>query len=155
MFNDQKTFLKKRTEIKTLDLKKRLSGFDEVELPLDKNKGIDEANRCLQCDICLFLSKVPEPPVDLLPFIAENIALVPEKAGVYTLFDEEKNIIEIKGTTNLQQILKEKFTTKDNIKFFKFEEDPMFSKRESELLQQYIQQHGEMPSGSDDLDDLF
>ena len=91
----------------------------------------------------------------MLPFIAENVALVPEKAGVYILYSEDKNIIEIKGTANLKQVLEEKLSKGDNIKFFKFEEDPMYSKRESELLQQYIQQHGEMPSGGDELDDLF
>jgi hypothetical protein len=34
----------------------------------------------------------------------------------------------------------------------------MYSKRESELLQQYLQIHGKMPGGAgggDDLDDLF
>ena len=41
-------------------------------------------------------------------------------------------------------------------KFFKFEEDQMYSQRENELLQQYMQKHGKMPGGGDDeLDDLF
>jgi hypothetical protein len=32
----------------------------------------------------------------------------------------------------------------------------MYTKRESELLQQYLQQYGEMPGGGmDELDDLF
>jgi hypothetical protein len=32
----------------------------------------------------------------------------------------------------------------------------MYSQRESELLQKYLQEHGEMPGGGgDDLDDLF
>jgi hypothetical protein len=33
----------------------------------------------------------------------------------------------------------------------------MYSKRESELIQEYLQQHGRMPAGEgdDDLDDLF
>ena len=86
---------------------------------------------------------------------AENVALVPEKAGVYILYNEERNVIEIKGTSNLRQMLGEKLTTNNKIKFFKFEEDPMYSKRESELLQKHMQQHGEMPSGGDELDDLF
>ena len=43
-----------------------------------------------------------------------------------------------------------------NAKFFKFEEDQMYSQRENELLQQYMQKHGQMPGGGDDeLDDLF
>jgi hypothetical protein len=32
----------------------------------------------------------------------------------------------------------------------------MYSQRESELIQKYLQEHGEMPGGTaDDLDDLF
>ena len=31
----------------------------------------------------------------------------------------------------------------------------MFSKRESELVQQHLQKYGEMPSGGEDEDDLF
>jgi len=151
----QDDFLKKRIMIPTIEVSERLSGFAEIELSLDKGEGIGEAGRCLQCDLCLYLSKVPEPPVDMLPFVAENVALVPESAGVYTLYDGDKSIVEIKGTANLRQMLKGKLGSSDNIKFFKFEEDPMYSKRESELLQQYIQQHGEMPSGGDELDELF
>ena len=46
--------------------------------------------------------------------------------------------------------------TKDAAAWFDFEEDKMYSKRESELIQQYLQEHGEMPGGGDsDLDDLF
>ncbi len=44
----------------------------------------------------------------------------------------------------------------ENAAWFEFEEDKMYSKRESELIQQYVQEHGEMPGGGDsDLDDLF
>jgi NADPH-dependent glutamate synthase beta subunit-like oxidoreductase/ferredoxin len=115
----------------------------------------EEACRCNQCDLRIYLSDIPNPPEDILPFISENISIVPEKAGVYILYNEDKNIKEIKGVSNLHQILKEKLTKNQGIKFFKFEEYPMYSKRESELLQQYIQQHGQMPGGSDNLDDLF
>ncbi|KUK52289.1 MAG: Putative dehydrogenase [Desulfotomaculum sp. 46_296] len=41
-----------------------------------------------------------------------------------------------------------------NAQFFIYEEEPMYTKRESELLQMYLQEHGKLPSGSDD-DDLF
>ncbi|MBU0497575.1 MAG: FAD-dependent oxidoreductase [Candidatus Thermoplasmatota archaeon] len=149
------TFLKKRMIIPKISSEKRLSGFTEIEESLEKNIGTDEANRCFQCDLCLYLSEIPQPPVDLLPFQMKTIQEVPQTAGVYTTFDENKKIIEIKGTANLQNILREKLETDDTIKFFTYEEDPMYSKRESELLQQYAQKYGELPSGGDDLDDLF
>jgi hypothetical protein len=43
----------------------------------------------------------------------------------------------------------------ENASFFSFEEEPMYSKRESQLLQQYAARHGEMPEGNRELDDLF
>ena len=155
LIRDQDDFLKKRILIPTLDLNKCISTFDKIELSLDKNKGIDEAARCFQCDLRLYTSEIPKPPVAMILFINENVEAVPEAAGVYTLYDENKSIIEIKGTSNLKQMLMEKLEASKNIKFFKYEEDPMYSKRESELLQQFIKQHGEMPSGGDELDDLF
>lgn len=40
--------------------------------------------------------------------------------------------------------------------WFGFEEDRMYSQRESELIQQYLQEHGKMSGGGkDELDDLF
>jgi len=44
----------------------------------------------------------------------------------------------------------------ENAALFEFEEDKMFSRRESELIQKYLQAHGKMPGGGvDGLDDLF
>ncbi len=56
---------------------------------------------------------------------------------------------------NLQRELKERLELKDNAHYFSYEEEPMYTKRESELLQQYVAQHGEMPQGNRELDDLF
>ena len=153
--SSKEDFIKKRILIPTLTESNRITSFQEIELPLEKNKGINEARRCFQCDLCLYLSNVPIPPVEIINFLIENIKLVPDEAGVFTLFDKNKKIIEIKGTSNLRKTLEEKLDSNGKIKFFKYEEDPMYSKRESELLQQYIKKHGGMPSGGDELDDLF
>lgn len=153
--SSQKDFLKKRIDTPLMKINDRLSNFFEVELSLDKSDGISEANRCFQCDLCLYTSDVPSPPVEMLVFNSENISLVPESAGVVTLFDKDKKVVEIKGASNMRKILEEKLESGKVINYFKFEEDQMYSKRESELLQQYTKQHGELPSGGDDLDDLF
>jgi hypothetical protein len=155
LISNQEIFLEKRIIIPTIDLKKRISSFKKIELSPDINKAITEAARCFQCDLCLYLSEIPKPPENMFLFISENVDNVPEKAGVFTLFDKNKNIVEIKGTSNLRKMLLEKIESSNNIKFFKYEEDPMYSKRESERLQQFIKQHGEMPSGGDELDELF
>jgi hypothetical protein len=86
----------------------------------------------------------------------ENINQVPEDEGVFRLYDEAKKLITIKGTRTLRQSLLEALEVYKNAVWFDFEEEKMYTQRESELIQQYLQEHGEMPGGGDsDLDDLF
>jgi hypothetical protein len=153
--SNKEDFLTKRINIPMLKIGDRVSNFSEVELSINDTEAVSEACRCFQCDLCLYLSKIPHPPIDMLIFNSENVENVPRSAGVYTLFNDDKKIIEIKGTDNMHKMLKDRLNSNKDVQFFKFEEDPMYSKRESELLQQYIKQHGEMPSGGDELDDLF
>lgn len=53
---------KQRVEIATLTVKKRLSGFCEVERCLDEKKAVAEAGRCLRCQLRLKISQAPLPP---------------------------------------------------------------------------------------------
>ena len=56
----------------------------------------------------------------------------------------------------MRESLLEAFEEDDKVAWFEYEEDQFYSKRESELIQQYLQVHGEMPGGGEDeLDDLF
>jgi len=73
------------------------------------------------------------------------------------LLDEDKVVYAIKGVDDIKQALSEIVETSNKAKYFLFDHDPMYSKRESELIQEYLQQHGRMPvgEGDDDLDDLF
>jgi ferredoxin len=113
-----------------------------------------EASRCLHCNLRLCITEVALPPEEWLALSSENMDNVPECEGVYILLDDEGNTIKIKGTMNLRNEISGELDSK--AKFFKFEEDRMYSQRENELLQQYLQKHGEMPGGGDDeLDDLF
>ncbi len=113
---------------------------------------------CLRCDLRLLLTKPILPPKKELlnEFVPENIESVPEKEGVYQLLDEQENVLCIKGTMNLQQELQDKLEVYEKARFFMYELEQMYTKRESELIQQYLQEHGEMPGGGEDeLDDLF
>jgi len=93
------------------------------------------------------------PWVDL---VAENLTSVPETEGVYQLFDEDKTVMYIKGTRNLHQALKEQLAVNDKARYFLYDVDPLYTKRESEALQQYVARHGEMPEGNrEEVDDLF
>ncbi|MFX1567749.1 MAG: hypothetical protein ACFFCV_05200 [Promethearchaeota archaeon] len=61
----------------------------------------------------------------------------------------------IQGTSNLRLALEEQLSTNLKAYYFNFDEDPMYTKRESELLQQFMQEFGRFPESNEDLDDLF
>jgi len=49
--SESNTVEKKRAEMPTIPLEKRLKGFDEVELGLTKEMSIAEGQRCWRCDL--------------------------------------------------------------------------------------------------------
>lgn len=132
------------------------NGFEEIEEGYDEKQARLEASRCLQCDLRLYMGSPAGPPEKWHAFTMEAVAEVPETEGVYQLVDADKNVLAIKGAMNLKQALQETLDSNQDAAFFEWEEDKMYTKRESEMLQQYLQQYGEMPGGGDDeLDDLF
>jgi formate dehydrogenase beta subunit len=139
-----------------IGLEGRHQGFEEVSLGYTEEQAQKEAKRCLQCDLRLFLGSNPSSPEKVLAFTEDNINQVPEEEGVFQLYGEDHNVIAIKGTANMRESLLEDLEKNTAAAWFDFEEDKMYSKRESELIQQYLQEHGEMPGGGDsDVDDLF
>jgi formate dehydrogenase beta subunit len=148
---------KPRVAVPCMAAPERLGSFDTVELGFDKQMATDEAGRCLRCDLRLtFTRPVLAPKEELwVDFTAENIAEVPEAEGVFQLLDGEKNTIYIKGAINLRREIEGQLETNQNARYFIYEEEPMYTKRESELLQQYLAQHGDMPEGNREIDDLF
>jgi len=144
-----------RVQVPRLPLERRVKGFEEIELGFDEAQAREEASRCLRCDLRLGISPTILPPERWLPFDADNVSVVPEIEGAFQLLDEEKKIIYIKGAMNLRQDLDEQLLTQERAHYFIYEEDPMYTKRESELLQKFLQQHGRLPEGNDELEDLF
>ena len=67
----------------------------------------------------------------------------------------QQDVIYIKGGMNLRSEIGEHLELIENARYFMYDEEPMYTKRESELLQQFIAEHGEMPEGNRELDDLF
>jgi hypothetical protein len=55
----------------------------------------------------------------------------------------------------MRELLTEYLETQESAKFFDYEEDKMYSNRESELVQQHLQKYGQMPSAGGDEDELF
>ncbi len=143
-----------------LDPEKRLC-YDELCMGLDQTDATREALRCLRCSLRLELPEVILPPEDIIGFNAENISAVPDDLeGVFQLLDGDKNVLVIKGTVDVKAGLNEMLDGTEKTKYFMYEEDKMYSKRESELIQVYLQKHGQMPpgdgaGGGDDMDDLF
>jgi NADPH-dependent glutamate synthase beta subunit-like oxidoreductase len=147
---------KKRVSPSVVDADKRKSGFIPVEETLSEEAAVAEAARCLRCDLRLCFDFNPSPPDKFTKFCIENIEDVQESAGVIQLIDDNKEVFVIKGCENVKQTLLDMISGGKNAAFFTFEYDPMFTKRESELMQQYMQKHGKMPTDEeDDLDDLF
>ncbi|MBW1852801.1 MAG: FAD-dependent oxidoreductase [Deltaproteobacteria bacterium] len=147
----------KRVAVPVIPLEGRNNGFDEVSLGYDKELATAEARRCLQCDLRLDIGSNPSVPENIFAMTAENIETVPDTSeGVYQLYDNDRNVIAIKGTATIRDDLFDRLENNENAAFFDYEEDPMFSKRESEMISHYLQEHGELPrGGSDELDDLF
>ncbi|MFQ6087228.1 MAG: FAD-dependent oxidoreductase, partial [Candidatus Bathyarchaeia archaeon] len=136
---------KRRAEMPTLPIEKRRLNFAEVELGLDEKQAVEEAKRCLRCDLRLQITQPILPPEKWLKLENATIATVPETEGVYQLLDENKMVIYIKGTINLRRELEEQLATNPKAEYFIFEEAKMFTMRESELLQQFLQKHGKLP----------
>jgi NADPH-dependent glutamate synthase beta subunit-like oxidoreductase/Pyruvate/2-oxoacid:ferredoxin oxidoreductase delta subunit len=136
---------KQRVEMPMLPVEKRQGNFAEVELGFDEKQAIEEAERCLRCDLRLQITQPILPPEKWLKLEAEALTSVPEAEGVYQLLDENKNIIYIKGTINLRKELEEQLATNPKARYFTYEEAKMFTMRESELLQQFLKKHGKLP----------
>jgi NADPH-dependent glutamate synthase beta subunit-like oxidoreductase len=136
----------------------RTQSFVPIERTFSSEAALAEAARCLSCDLRLEIHPAPLAPKQesLLVLDDATVEAVPAVEGVYQLLDEERNVIAIRGVMNLRDSLQELLDDGAGARYFTYEVEPMFTRRESELLQQYMAEHGELPSGGDDdLDDLF
>lgn len=85
-----------------------------------------------------------------------NVENVPNIEGVVVVAGSDKKPTMIKGGSDVRAILLEKLESPGEACLFTWEQDGMYSKRESEMIQQHLARYGEMPAGEDDeLDDLF
>lgn len=72
------------------------------------------------------------------------------------LADGSEGVIRIKGTASLRTDLLSDLDSQNSAKYFRIEKGLMFTKRESELLQQHVQKRGQLPGGAaDELGDSF
>jgi NADPH-dependent glutamate synthase beta subunit-like oxidoreductase len=133
----------------------RKSGFGLIEETFDDQTAVLEAQRCLQCHLRQMITPDVLPPERWLALNEETIGSVPESEGVFQLLDGEMKVIRISGTANLRRDLTECLADPGEARYLIWEEDPMYTKRESELIQQHLQKHGRLPGGNDLDDELF
>ncbi len=153
---DKEFAFKTRQKVPELDPLTRHRNFKEIYKGFNEEQAVFEAKRCLQCDLRLYMRCNPSPIENLLAFNDENINRLPETEGVFQLLDKNHNVLVIKGCNNLSKELLTQKEDKENAEWFEYEENKMYSQRESELIQKYLQEYGKMPGiGDDDIDDLF
>ncbi|MFH0765056.1 MAG: FAD-dependent oxidoreductase [Calditrichota bacterium] len=128
--------------------------FEPYEQTLTPDQAREEAARCLRCHLRAMLIKAPLPPDLWRPFQESLRMEIPSKEGVLILADQAKKTIQISGSANLNMTFRDLLTNLPNAVFCRWELDPMFTKRESELIGAHLAAHGEMPGGGE-LDDLF
>lgn len=134
----------------------RRTGWDEVERGMSDEQARAEAARCLKCDLVLTIRDAVLPPASWLEFVPEVVAGVTRDAGVFQLLDADKNVLMIKGVAALREGLQEQLGRNESARYFVFEPAPMYTSRESQMIQAYLQQYGRMPGGgADELDELF
>ncbi len=134
-----------RVDMPHLPVEHRRGNFNEVALGFDEKMAIDEAKRCLHCDLRLQIRQPLLPPERWIVLDIENTSKVPACEGAFQLLDDSKTVIYIKGAIDLRKELMEQATSNKDAKFFLYEEAKMFTMRESELLQQFMKKHGKMP----------
>jgi ferredoxin len=97
------------------------------------------------------------PPEEQKLRIPDDVSTVPAAPGVYTLLETSGEILRIAGVSDLAgalgKALQEPATA--GASWFRFEVEPLYTQRETELLARYVHDHGHLPSGNDLGDDLF
>jgi len=147
---------RQRQPMPCLPVADRFLGSPLVESGFSNEMTRFEADRCLRCSLRLQISSPILPPERWMALSEENVSSVPAAEGVIKILDSAKVPIIIKGTVDMRAELEEQLKEQDDARYFLFDPDPMYSKRESELIQQHLQKYGQMPGGAaGELDDLF
>jgi len=144
-----------REKDQEIEVQRRHESLREVVQGFTDEQAAKEAKRCLQCDLRLCMACNPSPPEKWLAFTLDKVQQVPETEGVFRLYDGGHNVLWVKGAPNLRQGLLRALESEVKAAWFDFEEEKMYSKRESELLQKYVQEHGRVPGGGSEEENLF
>jgi hypothetical protein len=97
------------------------------------------------------------PPDSWRMKIPDDLEAVPNEAGLFTLFDQAGLVLRIGGVADLRSGLAEALRepTSGGAAYFMFQEEPLYTQRETEILAQHARAHGRLPLGNDLGDELF
>jgi predicted molibdopterin-dependent oxidoreductase YjgC len=97
------------------------------------------------------------PPDELRLRIPADVSSLPGAAGVLTLLDATGAVLRIMGVADLARGLDRALgePAGAHTTWFRYEVEPLYTQRETELLAQYVREHGHLPAGNDLGDDLF
>jgi predicted molibdopterin-dependent oxidoreductase YjgC len=97
------------------------------------------------------------PPGEPRLKIPEDVSSAPTAAGVFTLLDASGEVLRVTGVADLVHGLAKALEepTAATARWFRYEVEPLYTQRETELLSQYARAHGHLPIGNDLGDDLF
>jgi ferredoxin len=97
---------------------------------------------------------LPPEGKKLLKLSSQSVGDVPASAGVYTLFDTAKEVIQITGAENLQRALLDE-SENERAAYYTYEVNDMVMMRERQMIQQHVDIHGELPVNNREIDELF
>jgi len=151
---DESFHLRKRTQPVFVDPVIRVQSMSPFIPTMTPEEALSEARRCLRCHLRARITPSVLPPDPWQRYEADLLSTIPHAEGVMILADDQKKTIRIVGSPDLNQAFQAFLNEDLTAEYCHWEIDPMFTKRESELIQAHLQAFGEMP-GSGDLDDLF
>ena len=151
---DEEFHFRKRAEPAMVEPATRVGSMTPFVRTLTPEQALSEAGRCLRCHLRARITPPVLPPDPWQKFGADLLDKIPPIEGVIILADGQKKTLKIAGAPNMQRAFDELLHDGIAAEFCHWEADPMFTKRESELIQAHLQAFGEIP-GAGDLDDLF
>lgn len=89
--------------------------------------------------------------------LPDGLDILPHEPGVFTLVDSRGEVVQIKGVIDLQRGVAKALEGElaHGPYRVRFELQPLYSQRETELLAQHVRDQGRLPSSDDLDDDLF
>jgi len=153
---DEHFLMRQALRPQQLDPQSRVCEFSVIEKTFALDGAQQEASRCLRCNLRAHITPVILPPDKWQLLSRESLTAIPRAEGVYEIAGTDRKPIKIAGVPDLRAALESECEGQGDGRLFCWEEDRMYSKRESELIQQHLQQYGQMPGGgAGELDDLF